>query len=537
MRFDSTNCVIVTTSILALSFAGGEAQSQVPRGRFSNVIRLGPNINTATYDTVQSLSPDGLTIYFTSFRENGYGGADLYQATRPDVSEPFGPAMNLGPNINSSDFDNFPSISLDGLTLYFASNRSEGEGRFDLYQATRSTVKDTFGEVMNLGPAVNTEFAERGPDISPDGLTLYFTSNDPAGEGGDDIYAATRVSLTEPFTNVTNLGPGINGSSHEFDPSVSSDGLFMFFSDSFAEPFRPDGPGGPDIWVAMRQSTDEPFRDVVNLNSFSLGSEINSEFFENGPLISHDWPEPGSLLYFSAPPTPDGSGDLDIFQATWVTEFLLPGDADQDLDFDQADLVRASQSAKYLTGESATWGEGDWNGAPGGSPGNPPVGDETFDQLDILATLRAGHYLSGPYASIRPAGTIGDDQTSVIYNAGTGELAVDAPSGQELTSINITSISGAFIGVKPPILDGAFDNFAADNVFKATFGGSFGSISFGNILRADISEADLVADLSAVGSLAGGGDLGEVDLVYIPEPASALLLLCGALAMILMRRR
>ena len=53
---------------------------------------------------------------------------------------------------------------------------------------------------------------------------------------------------------------------------------------------------------------------------------------------------------------------------------LQAGDADQDLDFDQLDLVAVQIAAKYLSGEAATWGEGDWNGAPGGSPGDPPAG-------------------------------------------------------------------------------------------------------------------------------------------------------------------
>ena len=64
---------------------------------------------------------------------------------------------------------------------------------------------------------------------------------------------------------------------------------------------------------------------------------------------------------------------------------LQAGDADQDLDFDQLDLVQVQIAAKYLTGQVATWGEGDWNGAPGGSPGNPPAGDHVFNQLDIIS--------------------------------------------------------------------------------------------------------------------------------------------------------
>ena len=204
---------------------------------------------------------------------------------------------------------------------------------------------------------------------------------------------------------------------------------------------------------------------------------------------------------------------------------LQSGDADQDLDFDQLDLVKVQVANKYLTGHAATWGEGDWNGAPGGSPGNPPVGDGLFDQFDIIAANIAGVYLQGPYAAIQTGGAAGDGQTSLVYNAGTGELSVDAPAGQELTSINVTSAGGRFVGNKPATLDGAFDNFAADNVFKATFGGSFGSIRFGNVLPVGIAESDIAADLSAVGSLAGGGDLGNVDLVYVPEPTSMLLLI------------
>ena len=65
---------------------------------------------------------------------------------------------------------------------------------------------------------------------------------------------------------------------------------------------------------------------------------------------------------------------LGMFAETLMTS-LLAGDADQDMDFDQLDLVQVQVAAKYLTGQAATWGEGDWDGAPGGTPGNPPAGD------------------------------------------------------------------------------------------------------------------------------------------------------------------
>ena len=184
-------------------------------------------------------------------------------------------------------------------------------------------------------------------------------------------------------------------------------------------------------------------------------------------------------------------------------------------------------AAKYLSGQAATWGDGDWNGAPGGQQGVPPPGNGLFDQLDIIAALANGLYLKGPYAAIVPGGTPNDGQTSIIYDAGTGELAVDAPSAVQLTSINIDSAAGIFTGDPAQNLGGSFDNDKDGNIFKATFGSSFGSLSFGNVAQAGLSQDFVLNDLTVVGSLAGGGSLGDVDLIYVPEPSSLVLLALG----------
>jgi hypothetical protein len=215
-----------------------------------------------------------------------------------------------------------------------------------------------------------------------------------------------------------------------------------------------------------------------------------------------------------------------------VAPELQAGDADMDLDFDQLDLVRVQIAGKYLSGQAATWGEGDWNAAPGGSPGNPPPGDGLFNQLDIVGALTAGKYLSGPYAAVAPEGSRGDGQTSIIYDPATGALAVGAPAGTELTSINVDSTAGIFTGQAAQNLGGSFDNDSDGNIFKATFGSSFGSLSFGNVAQAGLSEQLVRSDLTVVGSLAGGGGLGNVDLIYVPEPTAAMLILLAVLSLL-----
>ena len=106
----------------------------------------------------------------------------------------------------------------------------------------------------------------------------------------------------------------------------------------------------------------------------------------------------------------------------------------------------------------------------------------------------------------------------------------------ELTSINIDSAAGIFTGDPAANLGGSFDNDADNNIFKATFGSSFGSISFGHVARSGLSEQFILNDLSAVGSLQGGGDLGEVDLIYVPEPPALGLLLLAVVALATGRR-
>jgi peptidoglycan-associated lipoprotein len=101
------------------------------------------------------------------------------------------------------------AISPDNLTLYFASERPGGEGDKDLYQATRVSVNDDWGNVMSLGTGINTSAFEANPGITEDGTTLYFTSDRAGGEGGFDIWFATRESTTEEFGDVQNLGPAI----------------------------------------------------------------------------------------------------------------------------------------------------------------------------------------------------------------------------------------------------------------------------------------------------------------------------------------
>ena len=425
---------LMLVGFIALS-SGDQVACQVPRGHFTDVRKLGPDVNTSAVEGMPYISADGLTLYYVSSRPEGFGRSDLYQATRHTLNDPFGNVMNLGAEINSPAREWMPVISSDGLTVYFSilDDGPGGFGQNDIYQATRPTTNDRFDNAMNLGAAINTKFHDDNGDISVDGLTLYFSSD---RTGDNDLYMATRVSVQDEFANVTNLGTGVNGPTHELSPRLSANGLFMFFSEVDEAPYRPGGHGRADIWVAMRTSTEEPFGSVVNLNEFSLGSEVNGSRHDFFPSISHDWPAAGSQLYFHR----FGGGLVgDIWQATWIPETLGDldgygqldvvdvdrlmrgiaagtndvrvdltgdhlvnrddltvwvkdlkktwfGDANLDGEFNSGDLVTVFAAGEYedTIVDNSGWAEGDWNA------------DGNFDSGDLVVAFADGGYEQGP---------------------------------------------------------------------------------------------------------------------------------------------
>lgn len=90
-------------------------------GVFGDPIKLGPEINSGESDTSPFLSSDGQTMLFYSTRKGGYGGGDLYVSFQKDGT--WSPAQNLGPSINTADWEYNPTVSRDGKTLYFGQAR------------------------------------------------------------------------------------------------------------------------------------------------------------------------------------------------------------------------------------------------------------------------------------------------------------------------------------------------------------------------------------------------------------------------------
>lgn len=143
-------------------------------------------INTLSWETHTTLTPDGNTMYFVSDREGGFGGRDIYRITKlPNGkwSEPF----NIGTPINSKYDEDAPFISVDGISLYFSSNNDKSMGGFDIY-LSQLNEENKFSEPENLGYPLNTVDDDVFFILNASGKRGYYSSAIEGGFGEKDIY-------------------------------------------------------------------------------------------------------------------------------------------------------------------------------------------------------------------------------------------------------------------------------------------------------------------------------------------------------------
>ena len=247
-------------------------------------------INDGSFNWKPSISADNLTIYWASDRP-GMGDLDIWTASRASTTDSWGEAVGVAA-VNSSASESEPSVSADGLQLYFARGSSIfSRDSYDIWVSNRSSISEPWGDPEKLDSVVNGPTEEADPSISADGLELYFDSN---RSGSFNIYVSRREARTEPFGT-----PAVALSSTGY-ANISSDGLMLFSSKT------------PDLAVSTRASINDSFGSPVLLD------EINTGFNEFDGVLSAD----GGTLYFTSDrPGVENRRDFSgIWQAAVVPE-------------------------------------------------------------------------------------------------------------------------------------------------------------------------------------------------------------------------
>ncbi len=265
-------------------------QTKFPQGDYVFTPQnLGDNINTKLLEYFPSVTIDANTLVFT----RRIGHEDFFVSEKKNGS--WTKAEPLPGNLNTEENEGAQTISQDGKMLIFTGcNMQDGQGSCDLYFSY--LTKNGWGERINLGRIINTEYWESQPSLSPDKRALYFAARDPSGFGGSDLF----VSYLQPngsWGTPRNMGPEINTSADESCPFIHADNQTFYFTSSGHQ-----GYGGTDLFF-LRKQADGNWSKPQN-----LGYPVNTIDDEGSLVIASD----GKTAYYASDGA-DSRGGLDIY--------------------------------------------------------------------------------------------------------------------------------------------------------------------------------------------------------------------------------
>ncbi|MBD0331488.1 MAG: OmpA family protein [Chitinophagaceae bacterium] len=254
-------------------------------------LNLGPGVNSSESEYFPSIPIQGDQLIFTrrvkNFNEDFYYSEKRFDTW--DIAKP------LAGNINTPENEGAQVVSQDGTWLVFTGcNRREGFGSCDIYISY--FTPQGWSEAINLGSKINTEDWESQPCLSPDKRDLYFASRRPGGFGGSDIYVS-HLQSNGRWSEAENMGAGINTSGDEACPFIHADNQTFYFT-SNGWP----GYGDEDLFIIHKQASGTWSKPE------NLGYPINTINREGTLFIAAD----GKTAYYSSDRS-DSRGGLDIY--------------------------------------------------------------------------------------------------------------------------------------------------------------------------------------------------------------------------------
>lgn len=349
--------------MIVLTHDNGGSQQLYSMERSSNgwegTSKLRGTINDGEQVGVSTITPDGQFMIFSAFKHDvpGLGRTDLYSAKKVDGS--WEQITNLGPNVNSAFYDSQPTLSADGRTLYFVSDRTGGQGGTDIYM---STFDGTTWSAARPVKGINTANDEMSPVIGPDGKTMYFSSNRSGGQGGFDVYVGTvsgdNVSSIKVMQSPINTAAdemfytALPNSNQAFFSRTTSNGDYDNFM-AVPNPF-PSEPVTLVEGIVSDATTKDPLGADITITDLSTGKAISSmrsddrtgQYFVTltpGKVYSITARKKGYLFHSERFEVPPGSGEQTIQKDIALSP--LAGGGDQLLvffDYDKTELKSES---------------------------------------------------------------------------------------------------------------------------------------------------------------------------------------------------
>jgi hypothetical protein len=307
-----------------------------------------------------SISSDGKTIYL--YRTADYDGI-IYSSTLENGK--WSPIVKLNDNINTKYWESHATISHDNKKLYFTSNRKGTLGGLDIYVSERDSTGD-WGPAVNLGPVINTPYNEETPFLSKDDKTLFFSSRGHFNIGGYDVFYSTLLDNGQ-WSVPLNLGYPLNTTDDDVFFEPVNEGYAGYYSK-----FEPTGFGKQDIYRVEIFSDQHPRKFYVRgmvrvadlMNNFKDSVKISAMNIKdpNQIIIVYSNPKTGEYefvlpqgnyqLTYESPNSEKVKKDLNLGLTNPSDSFILPGTILPKTDF-VADLqVKTNKTISVSKGDS-----------------------------------------------------------------------------------------------------------------------------------------------------------------------------------------
>ncbi len=292
-----------------------------------------PNINSDSDDGSPQISRNGLELYFSSKRDSTHD--NIWVSKRLTTEDPWSSPAKLDSPVNSSGSHAFPSLSSDGLELYYTDGHNNptpdpnGHGQADIWLSTRADLNSPWDVPSNLGPVINTGVYEGNVSISANGLELFHMSNESGYARRAEILVTTRATQDDPWGVPVALGTNVNGDLYESTPFISPDGLSLFFARGIYK---------SNIYVSRRATLQDPWGPAQSFDPVNSGGPGDVWGYSPGSAeysISFSTEDP--TIYFQRG-TDAFSTDYDIWQVKVTPVVDFNGDGAVDL-LDAYDLL------------------------------------------------------------------------------------------------------------------------------------------------------------------------------------------------------
>jgi len=283
----STDLLGMVPPLSSNSDAGADAWVGPPEvPRFSPPTLVTAISDPTADDEDPTFTGDLRELYFSSDRA---GDSDIWVSRRANPADPWGtPSMVV--ELSSSGVDRSPSVSLDGLSIWFTTDRELFRGR--IWHSTRPNTQSPWATPAPVSELASPNF-DSAPSIDAAEATMFFSSLHQNTPTGTDIYASTRASVSQPWGMPVRV-PGLDTPLDEADPFVAQGGLVVFFT------LTRSGQNS-DLYWSVRRSTDASFPPPWPL------TDVNSPAVESDPTLSVD------LLYLMF--ASGRSGNIEIYES------------------------------------------------------------------------------------------------------------------------------------------------------------------------------------------------------------------------------